>query len=427
MLHKGMGRAVLYLLGQDLSQYREMILDCCVHDYDYGPADHAEYLYPLIKASSEQDYYRDEMIRLLMTTQEDIDYGRLLDLAVLFARGGDDGAREAIYGKLKRSLSDDRLPGAREAIDLDGVDGLIRVLGIIGPAASDHRPTDIELLVERTAKVSSLEAVDAAVCDSSSTDANVAATLAAVGLTSDSVVEDAAARLKKWRSGIGAKVPKNLTWEELKERRGFVQLTMAWSRVATDTQFEEAARDFYSGDDDKRLHAYLKLFWMRPFPLEPKPLISLVDHPNDRVALAALSALENLSHPRVREVFERLRDSDRWSNRAAGLLQHNYHAGDDQIILGMLERETDPDKLHLLAMDTRQVYKENPLPEGIEPMLLAYEKTPCSMCRNGCVEGLETLRAVPDWMIEECLYDADSSTRELAARLKSATCTEPPE
>lgn len=35
MLHKGMGRAILYLLDQDLSQHRDLILDCCLHYYAY--------------------------------------------------------------------------------------------------------------------------------------------------------------------------------------------------------------------------------------------------------------------------------------------------------------------------------------------------------------------------------------------------------
>jgi len=35
MLHAGMGRAILFLMNQDAAQYRDVILDACLHNYAY--------------------------------------------------------------------------------------------------------------------------------------------------------------------------------------------------------------------------------------------------------------------------------------------------------------------------------------------------------------------------------------------------------
>jgi len=50
------------------------------------------------------------------------------------------------------------------------------------------------------------------------------------------------------------------------------------------------------------------------------------------------------------------------------------------------------------------------LPEAREPMLLAYEHSPCSICRSDAVEVLISINSLPNWMREECKYDANRTT-----------------
>lgn len=421
MLHKGMGRAVLFLLSQDLSQYREMILDACLRNYSYDrqcEESRAEYMYQLARAAGDDSFYRSRILDSLLAAPDDSDVGQLLDFAVLFAREDDETAKEAIYERLRRSVSDPQWDGDTEAVELDGVDGLIRVLDIIGSNAGDHPVIDIDRLVEDAVDASGAEAVSAAIRDSAATSPNVAAALAAVRLSPDSVVKQVARRLKRMRAHRRNNFSEGTTWEEakdsLKVRAGYLR----WSQVASDEEFVKAAEAVDASDEPDRLQWHLWAFKMRPFPLDPGILVDLVDHQDERVALSALVALQIIADEQVRDLFGRLRADARWSDRAVGLLRRNYRAGDELIIADMLERETDPDKLHMLAMHARQVYKEQPVPEGMTAMLLAYEKTPCSMCRCSCFEAIEALGPVPDWMIEECLYDAYEPTRELAAKLK---------
>ena len=163
------------------------------------------------------------------------------------------------------------------------------------------------------------------------------------------------------------------------------------------------------------------MFRKRPFPLDPAPLIRLVDHPNEWVVVRALTALEMAKHPDVRTLFHRLSEHPKWSERAIGLLRSNYQQGDCELILQMLEKETDLDRLHVMCIDTMDVYEDNPVPEGMRPLLMVYEKTPCSSCRHHCIDTIRITGELPGWMVEECLHDAYSSTRELAQEIRQGT------
>ena len=45
--------------------------------------------------------------------------------------------------------------------------------------------------------------------------------------------------------------------------------------------------------------------------------------------------------------------------------------------------------------------------------MLEYELSPCSFCREYAVGMLQGLECLPEWMIEECRWDANPRTRAL--------------
>jgi hypothetical protein len=220
-------------------------------------------------------------------------------------------------------------------------------------------------------------------------------------------------------------IPANTLWWEIKQHPEFAKVVGQWMRDAPDEEFRNAATDLSSECDPERLKALLFGFGRRAvprrFPLHPKPLIRLVDSEDDSIVIRALSALEQVTHDEVRALFFRLRGDAKWSDRAIGLLRHNYQLGDDELITELLERETDPDSLHIMGIDVRGICEDNHVSEGLRLLLLVYEKGPCSTCRYGCVKMLQEMDAVPDWMARECLHDAYSETRKLAGELLGHT------
>jgi hypothetical protein len=427
MLSVGMGRAVLHLLKQDLSQYRDLILKHCLHNHAYDrqvDGTRADYLYPLLVASGQEEWYRREMLRQLAEEKDYEDVQQLLDFAVIFARAGDEVARNAIYATFRRSDTASELLADGQIVELDGIPGLLFVLDYIGGDPKLMTWYDWDTIVRQTEERSSIEEVRLALKKAQAENPPVAAALANMGYSPEGTADDIAHRRQKridehfpdaeWLS-------ENTTWEEVKNHPNGQRMLWRWSRMASDEEFANAARDIKADLPPETLNEYLLMFDKRQFPLEPERLIELVDHPDFVVGLRAVTALEIVPSPAVRDLFLRLKDDPAWSDRAIGLIRSNYQGGDNELITDMLHKESDPDHLHLMCINVMEVYEDNPVPEGLNPLLLVYERTPCSMCRWTCVETIRSTYTVPDWMIEECLYDAAAGLRELAAQLKAGT------
>lgn len=425
LLHNGMGRAILFLMNQDHSQYRDLILDCCLHNYAYDcqvEGSCADYLYPLIKKLRDEEYFRSEILRAIPDETNNCDAEQLLDFTVLFAKYGCEEARKAIYEKLRSNNTDEVLTGQSQAIELDGAKGLIFLLDMIGGDPKLINWNQKIYSIEETEAIDGVDKVRLALSEAAAQNPNVAAALANMEYYSPEwSAEEIIKARKQMRKSFFPKLPElseDTTWKEVKGSQYFKRLVHGWSRLAKDEEIEKAARDLDQNEEPEVLSAHLRIFYKCPFPLEPDVLIHLIDHPDSKVGLAALIALELVSHEKVRKLFYRLLDDPEWSDRAIGLLRSNYKTGDYELIENQIRFETDSDRLHLICGNTSHVYKDNPLPEGMKPLLAAYDRGPCSVCRCTCLETIQKIGELPDWLIEECQYDAYSETRKMAAELK---------
>ena len=425
-----MGRAILILKKQGLAEHREMVLDCCTHLRGYDrqiEENRAEYLYPVVRESAEAEWFGDKITDALLQTYDGCDAEQLFDLAALFARDGHKQAWEAIYEKFRRNDTDEPFTGAEALVRLDGTDGLVAALDFVGSSSVEGNWFwESDYLVRDAEELYGIEEVRLAL-QKASTMPGVAAFLERVQneySPFNSVLEIRAIREESLaeRRADRYDIPENTLWCEIKHHPEFTRVVSQWMRDASDEEFRNAATDLPSESDPERLKALLFGFGRRPrerrpYPLHPQVLIDLVGGENEIISIRALSALEQVTHDEVRALFFRLKDDADWSDRALWLLRHNYQPGDDELIIGLLERETDADKLHTMCIAVRNVIEDNCASEGLRLLLLVYEKGPCSCCRHGCVELLRDRNAVPDWMAEECLHDAYSETRKLAAEL----------
>lgn len=417
-----MGRAILQIRAEGLSKHRELVLDSCVHNRAFDrPAEgsRAGYVFPIIHQSEEAQWFRDGIIDALPTVHDRFDASQLFEFAVLFAQQRDAEARQAAYDNFHHNDTGEAFTGAEELIRLDGIDGLIAVLEFIGSGPADMSwLQEGDYLVRQAEELDGIEQVRLALQDASSKPgvAEFLAGIDSVYSPYNSALEIRAIREEQLDKRVNSgRVPDDALWWEIKNHPEFCRVAYSWGWRTSDAELIHAATDLPLENDIERLRAHLSIFSKRPFPLDPDPLIELVSNADESVVARALNALEQVAHEKVRKLSFELRDSEEWSDRSVGLLKHNYRSGDHRMIVELLERETDPDKLHVMGLGVREVYEQNPSAEGLEPLMLVYEKGPCSMCRFGCVKLLRDLNGVPDWMAEECLHDADPETRQLAA------------
>jgi hypothetical protein len=188
-----------------------------------------------------------------------------------------------------------------------------------------------------------------------------------------------------------------------------------WGEDASEEDLDLAARGLIAAADSQERLAHLRIFGRRRFSLDPRAVLALVGVEEDRIRLAAVKALTQVTHPDVRALAFRLVETqDPARGGAIGLLASNYVDGDHAVVLRWFEGEEDRDIRHSMGRDLINYWKRYPEgdAEALMPRAL-YEKGPCSFCRESAVAELLERGALTDDLRAECAWDANDRIREL--------------
>lgn len=414
----GLGRATLTLQTEDPSLYRDAILRACLHDQTYDSqveGSRAQYVLDLVHLSGDPDYFRSKVIAALQTENNYDDLGQLFESSRMFAEEGSEDARSAMYARFAEASHpsfdrDVEFPGAEEIILLDGIKGFLFVAETLGEQAlSEEDYWDTDGLIRLVEEQAGAEASRREIASVRSENPRIAAYLDRVERT-----EREAAQAAKERVDV-----KTLSYETIKPHiEEFHRYPLErWGRYADQQSLEQAAIDLLAEKASDRILAYLRVFSKAVFPFGPQPLIPFAGSDDGEIRRSALLALRNISHPLVRDLaIERLRSpiQPRVDYLAMDLLEKNYKAGDHKVIEQALAAERDQVVYHWLGLGAIDVFEANPTPDCVPTTLTLYENGPCSECRGRCVELLNSLNMLPDWMIQECVYDANLDLREKA-------------
>ena len=118
-LHLGFGRALIYARDHDIREYRDVILDACLHCYSYDvqiEGTRADYMYELVALLPDKAFYHDAVLDALAASGDDNDAVQRFRFAARVAMDGDEHA--------KRMMRAD----ARQACLVEGRSNLLRRL-----------------------------------------------------------------------------------------------------------------------------------------------------------------------------------------------------------------------------------------------------------------------------------------------------------
>lgn len=426
MLEIGLGRALLYVKSHDATQYRDVILNACLHNLSYDrqvEGGREEYMFAIIKATPDFVYYANQIVAALQAlTHEanDYDVEQQYNFVKLLARENFQGARQALYDKFNANMALADFAGADTIIELDGLDGFVHVAGRIGAAirehgdmfpVGDHEYSADDMLILTLEESIGKEKATEALARLKAENPDVAAYLEVV--EADREAEPTHRRHDR----------ANITFAELRVALSApkpldVTPTM-WEKTAGAADLTLAAKALLDETDPKLLLQYLRIFIHRAFPREVdhSKLLALAQGSERDLAWAATTALMHVQHPAVRAfALECLpKTTDALSMHAVGILARNFQEGVWHLIEAITDKEMDDYAYHTLGWGVRDILELNPSVEAIGSLLNLYENGPCTSCRFHFVEALHKLDAIPDWMREECLYDAESRLREKAA------------
>ncbi len=394
-LQKGLGRAAVYLKAHDARLRREPLLHACTHNITYDPQcedSRAPYLLDLIEISGEVEFYRDRITDALSSDDEELDIGQMFEIVGRFANQS-SVVRNAMYAAFeKHGFVNAGLGAADQLVILDGMSGLLFAMQSFGEVEPDDRPWQFRHLIETLEQHHGKQPLPAQL---------------------DPFFQEWRHHEQIWEDARQPRKPRQ-SYEALKQ-----SLTKAdalrWSRDATADELATAAQDLLSESDEKRLAAYLNIFRNNVFPAQLDRLMDLARSANDAIARSAVVALSKIRDQRVRDLGLDLIASRNRLNLAIELLIENSDAGDYRIFEELLAEQHDPYIYHGMSFDIRDYIRSHRSEDAERSLLLQYENEPCSMCRHGAVEELIAIDRFPDWMREECRYDAYSETRSLVS------------
>lgn len=411
-LFRGLGRTYLHLQHHDSLPYSEALLHACLYNPVYDrqcEGSRATYLIGLIKLTHDQTTFKQRILDAFSVLDEDMDAEQLFDFALTYAQAGNSQARHLMYEQFAAHAGDGNDVGTTQLIDLDGIDGFRFVAARLGEAARlDPEFWDTDYLLTHLKKRSP-SVTDTDIAALGDTDASIQRYLALVARNTAHREQASQQRLNTFSQ----------SYEEIK-----AQLVAAkkqnphlrlkrWGKSASSEDIEIAAQDLLKQDDPHLLASYLAMFVQRQFPLGIQPLLPFVRHSNDRVARWALDALSLFRDPILRDVaLELLRDNQLASD-ALSLFNLNYQVGDEEAFVSLLDKAQLDDEVHAIGFGLIDILAHTPVLRASEILFALYEQEPCSLCRTKVVKLLGGMKAIPDWMIHECHYDADEDTRAI--------------
>ena len=416
LLKQGAGRAVLFLQDHEDAPYRDLILYACTHNlaYDSQCEDRCpEYFLDLIAATKDASYYRDRLLASLLAPLEDEDEIQMFEIARLLAERGDKGARSAMYSAFARTATAENWYCTEDLILLDGLPALLFVTGPL--AALDTKEEAslidswIEIVEKRLGKADAWREMERE---------------AAQNPVLASWLEAARTwRIERRQDRSDKRKRPPITYAEIKQLiennsgRQPRYVLGKWGQKADAEALAQAASDLLAEIEPERLLCYLYIFARTPFPAEPQKIIALAEHQDERMVWAALKAAENITHSAVREFALESIAAKQHFDFVVKMLTNNYRAGDEAIVCDLVNTPLEHFDHHRMGIDARDFCKTHPGERAVHILTRLYRNSFCSLCRYDVVEQLIALNAVPDWMREECRYDAEADIRTMASKL----------
>jgi hypothetical protein len=458
-LRYGFGRAILHLQQHDAAQYRDDIVDGCLHDWTGLPNHHyrrADYMFEIVSLTGERDYYRDHILKAVGSASDDLDGHHVFELARLLADAGDEAARDALDRAWERMPFDVYL--AYNVIAFHGSAGLARVVQMRLDridADGEIRTADdiigwwvIDDANERWGK----RAVAAAMRDAGRADSRIKA-----------LWTDVRQRVAQGRQDQEASSdPPPLAYEQVQPYLAwpgsdppdwdpFGLALDGWRREAPDDEWRQMAEELavLPVDDLRWQHALDWLYGRRAYPGDPDRLIATVRaarldrYPTnpynayipttERVALDAMQALAQMTHPAVRSFALELLETSKWTGEAArllardfwpaaGMLAGEYVDGDLELLATTFRRERSEQQRHGICGAVLAIDKQLEPVEAPPVLLLLYEHIRCFECREDLLVRLIDHAALPAAIAAECCFDADIVLREKIAEWVPGAC-----
>jgi hypothetical protein len=398
----------------------EPLLDACQHDqrFDRQCEDNrGEWLWKLISVTGSQFRFRDPLLNSLRTVDDVQDAYQLCDLALHFARSGDNAFRQQLYEFVRqRQIPDSPEIGEGQLLSLGGEEAFLFIARLRG----HHLAT------------AAWEWHDGAVINAAIEDLGESRVREILTLSLEPEIRRFATG---WSENM--RTPTNPESQQSAYRQRMQAITVGdlilaaqtegqkhslrgWGMQASERDLDVVLEQIWKEHDPTIITNFLRVFSNRPLPQFDARLISLCEHSDEKVQRRALDVLSQNSHPLIRAfAIDQIQDNT-LGFPVVELLIKNYQQGDEQRILDHVELPEDPCERHWMLMDLIKMFEENESADSSKLGQIAYFHNPCQICRCSAARLLFRHGNVPTWLAEECRFDAEEECSSLAEEYRKA-------
>ncbi len=414
-LEKGQGRALMHLKRYGGAGFEDPIIDACLEDQRYDTqceSERTEWLVRVLGAA-ELDIVNWLLEALTGPARvEDPEVRRdrhhRCRLALHFAEQGNAEAQAALYGAFCRHSSPEDLIAVEEIIELDGADGLIHVAERMGNwiREDEHCPVSDSPIGEYDGRHGDGSA-ERILWSAARYNQSIAWYVMRLATETEGDTRE----VSRFLDLLSMTVKEIIHEIESGDPEPTVVALRGWGRSAGEHELKVIAGRMFGEKRPDRLVRFLSVFQSRAMPRFDRRMVRLADHEDADVRRQSMWALSNHRHPAVRSLALDRADQGRNEERELRLFRENYVEGDWPRIESALELPEDIDRAHSLLSDLIDIFGENPGPDAPAPLLLVYEHSRCTICRESAVDLLLDGGQAPAWLLKECRHDCDKDIR----------------
>ena len=415
-IRRGTGEAHILLKENSTIDFSREIIKAAVFNFAYDQQSEGGreiYVAELIKLSAQKDKILPIIYEALETeSNDDWSVEQLFDIAAIFAKQGDERAKQAVYENYyKYAINSSDWCGQDAIIEIDGLEGLKYVAETTG-----------KMLVKYDDKREDSFFVDDFQKQNPAIDVYGELRKAA---KNNSFIKKYLETIEKHKFAVRKREKTVFDYEYIKGRIDDdknVYLSTYAAEDLSKKDLEKLAEDFLSEKNRIKQEKYLRIFARAKFPFDYQPILDLAKARNsrkDRLVEFAVKSLQFFAAEDIRQFAVEKLSVTNDPVTYTDLLIGNYRKGDWKLLKSIAEKYKNADVIHSLGWSFIDIYKANPTKECQEPLEVIYDKMNCGLHRTDVVEILIENNVLSDRIKSEIQFDSEEGTRKLFAGLET--------
>jgi hypothetical protein len=414
-ISRGTGEAHLLMKEHPKTDFSQYILKAAVKNLEYdaqSTGSRANYVAEIVKLSPQKDKLVKDILKALAKKNSDTwALVQLFDIAAIFAKEGNEQAREAIYKRYPiYKIPDSDWCGESAILDLDGIEGFKFIAEAKGKAILENPEiweddSNLTYFQEKNPLIKVYDELKKA----SESNTYIKKYL-------DSLQEDRE-RNEKWVAP--KKQSAYISVNNIIETNNISRYTRIPSPLAlklNEKEIEVLANRFLKETNEAKQVIYLSIFERTKFPFDYHPIFEIAKRKNtkkNRLVGFANTALGFFTAKEIRDFAISKLKKTKEPYLYDTLLINNYKKGDYKLLKTLVEKAKNTDDAHSLVWSYVEIYEKNRTKECKEPLEALYDKLNCGRHRYDIIKILLDNKVLSEKIREEAKFDSFQETREL--------------